>query len=238
MQERWERVSSVLLTVAALVIAGVFAFREVASTRGSDRPKPAYDERWRELMNVAIRNGPSAAPIYVAEFSDFECPFCKQFHQSLRALERENPGKIAHVFAHFPSPRHKSARRAAIAAQCASSVGRLAEAIDVLFGYQDSLGTKQWPWFLAKMPTKDSLRVARCMQDSLTRSEIDASVALGQRMGVIGTPTIFLNGWRYPGAPQDSEFTRAVRDLLAGKKPYRAFPKEAIDVRFSSPPRK
>jgi len=51
---------------------------------------------------------------------------------------------------------------------------------------------------------------------------------MASRTGIRGTPTVFVQGWRYLGMPSDAEMIRAIRDLLAGKQPYKGFPKSAV----------
>jgi len=121
--------------------------------------------------------------------------------------------------------------RAARAAECAAGIHRFPEAVDLLFAHQEALSDEHWPWFLPRVARTDSVRLVRCMADTVPMPLVDSSVALGRRMKIMGTPTIFLNGWRYPGAPTDSELSRAVSDLLAGRRPYASFPETAIDAR-------
>ena len=66
------------------------------------------------------------APVKVIEFSDFECPFCKSFHASMRQVMQgyEKDGKVAWVYRHFPLDQlHSKARKEAQAAECAGELG-------------------------------------------------------------------------------------------------------------------
>jgi len=72
-----------------------------------------------------IRGNPNAA-VKVVEFSDFECPFCKRFHATLKQLMDEygKDGKVAWVYRHFPLDElHSKARKEAQAAECANELG-------------------------------------------------------------------------------------------------------------------
>jgi protein-disulfide isomerase len=233
MRLHWERASSLVLTCTAVVIAGAVIHREFVATSagvGKDA-KPYYDANWRLALSVGRASGPVDAPIAVVEFSDYECPFCARFHATLRGVQQAHPGRIRHYLVHFPSPRHQYALRAARAAECAAKIDKFAEASDLLFRHQKALGDSLWPWFRVATNGSDSTRLASCLaEDTFPLGTVDSSLALGRSMRVLGTPTVFLNGWRYPGAPPDSEFVRAVTDLLAGRRPYRGFPKTSIDV--------
>ena len=70
--------------------------------------------------------GNANAPVKIIEFSDFECPFCKDFHASMRQVmnDYEKDGKVAWVYRHFPLDQiHSKARKEAQAAECAAEVG-------------------------------------------------------------------------------------------------------------------
>ena len=70
--------------------------------------------------------GNPGAPVKLVEFSDFECPFCKRFHLTMKRLMDEygEDGKVAWVYRHFPIDLiHSKARKEAQAAECASELG-------------------------------------------------------------------------------------------------------------------
>jgi protein-disulfide isomerase len=59
---------------------------------------------------------------------------------------------------------------------------------------------------------------------------IDRGIRAGEKLGVRGTPAVFLNGWRYPGVPPEADFLQAVDDLVAGKVPFDGFPATAVNA--------
>ncbi len=70
--------------------------------------------------------GSPDAPVKLIEFSDFECPFCKRFHLTMKRLMNEygEDGKVAWVYRHFPlDSLHSKARKEAQAAECANELG-------------------------------------------------------------------------------------------------------------------
>ncbi len=70
--------------------------------------------------------GDPGAPVILVEFSDFECPFCKRFHPTMKRLMNEygKDGKVAWVYRHFPlDSLHSKARKEAQAAECANELG-------------------------------------------------------------------------------------------------------------------
>lgn len=70
--------------------------------------------------------GDLKAPVKLIEFSDLECPFCKQFHRTMKRLMDEygSDGRVAWVYRHFPlDSLHSKARKEAQAAECANELG-------------------------------------------------------------------------------------------------------------------
>jgi protein-disulfide isomerase len=97
------------------------------------RQQQAEEQRRREAAGAVTRvdgedhiRGNPDAPVKVIEFSDFECPFCKRFHQTMKRLldDYGSDGEVAWVYRHFPiDSLHSKARKEAQAAECAGEVG-------------------------------------------------------------------------------------------------------------------
>jgi protein-disulfide isomerase len=78
---------------------------------------------------------------------------------------------------------------------------------------------KPW-WQLAEESgLKDSAAFAICLSRKRASALIDSGAVLGGRFNVHGTPTVFMNGWRFPNPPTVDELARVATALLAGKKP-------------------
>jgi protein-disulfide isomerase len=166
------------------------------------------------------------------EFSDLECPFCGHFHlKALAPLLAKHGNEVRVAYVHFPLDFHEEALDAARTVECAQNQGRFKEAVDFIFKNQKSLGKQPWSWFAQGATLGDTVAFNRCMADTSAMPLIASGKSLGTKMEVTGTPTVLLNGWRYAGAPSDTEITRAVEDLLAGRRPYKKFPEEGLPVR-------
>lgn len=98
-----------------------------------EQEKQAEDQRLSEAAKGVkpvsgedhIR-GDATAPVKIIEFADFECPFCKSFHSTMKQvmLNYEKDGKVAWVYRHFPLDQiHSKARKEAQAAECAAELG-------------------------------------------------------------------------------------------------------------------
>ena len=82
--------------------------------------------------------GSPDAQVTIVEFSDYECPFCKRFHLTMKKLMDEygKDGRVAWVFRHFPlDSLHSKARKEAQAAECANELG----GNEAFWAYSDKL---------------------------------------------------------------------------------------------------
>lgn len=84
--------------------------------------------------------GPADAPLAIIEYSDFECPFCGQFHPTMKQIIAEFPAEVVWIYRHFPLDNiHPQASPAAIASEC---VGKLA-GNEAFWGFADGLFAAQ-----------------------------------------------------------------------------------------------
>ena len=157
--------------------------------------------------------GAETAPIWVVEISDFQCPFCKRWHDETYAiLDKEfvQTGKVRLAYLNYPIPSlHPNARAASEAAMCASVQGKFWELHESLFNTQEAWAPQKNP-----MPTFDSLAVAAgadgpswrsCMSSHATGLLIDADRERTSASGVQSTPTFFIGDQKLEGAyPADS----------------------------------
>lgn len=229
--ERWVTFAvSGITSIAAIVVAVIAIHHEFSapavartlSERGS-----SYVPKWEGLARAGRRFGNPRAPVTLIEFTDFECPFCRQFNKTIHTVMSRYPNDVGYVLIHRPLSIHRFAGPAARASECAGTTGRFMEAVDVLFEKQDSLGLKPWTSFAVDAGITDTTAFARCVtnvSDSAVMRPIDAGVRAANEMDVHGTPTVILNGWRYGQPPSDTELVRAIGDLLGGRPPYRGYP--------------
>src|ERR671912_730200 len=130
--------------------------------------------------------GPMDAPVTLVKYGDYECPYCGEAHPVLKELQERVGEQVRFVFRHFPLDTvHPRARRAAQAAEAAASQGRFWEMHDLLYERQDELGEEDLMRYAAEL----GLDLGQFEEDRLG----------GDRAGVRGTPTFFVNGTRYTG---------------------------------------
>ncbi len=162
--------------------------------------------------------GPANAKVTIVEFSDFQCPFCERFYtDAYKQIKSQyvNTGKARFAFAHFPLSFHPNARPAANACECAGEQGKFFEYHNKIFENQASLSDasyKQWAQDLGLNTTQFNSCYDSKKYDTVIGNELD----LGQRIGVSGTPSVFVNGKLLVGAQPFSTFKTEIDAALAG----------------------
>ena len=155
--------------------------------------------------------GPPQARVTIVEFSDFECPFCRKLQPVLRRVLERWPNEVRLFYKHFPLERHRHAFGASKAAVCADRQGRFWEFHDAL--YRE--GQDMSPRGMASVAEALGLEQApfeACLRDESTGAAVQADRSLAGRAGVMGTPTLFVNGRRLQ-AP--SQLESEIEALLA-----------------------
>jgi len=186
------------LTLTTLAIKNQFFSRRAPTTTS----EIVVDSHWRTYRNGGIATGPANAPVTVAIFSDFQCPFCRKLDPAIERVRQEYPSNVRVVFHHYPLEGiHPYAKRAAVAAQCMSTKGSFSKMESALFANQDRIGTVDWSWFAKLAGVGDSAWLARCMDDQHTIDQVDGDVKMGNDIPISGTPTVFINSKRLPGTP-------------------------------------
>jgi len=136
--------------------------------------------------------GRADAAVVVNEFSDFQCPACKTAVPVVEALDEKYGANIRINYRHFPLRIHPFAKDAALAAECANDQGKFWEMHDLMFANQPNIQKPQ----LKKMAEQLGLKTAEfnaCLDSKARQSIIDADVAEGNRLGLGGTPTFYIN---------------------------------------------
>jgi protein-disulfide isomerase len=226
MKATLENATSVILTAAAIVIAGAVVHREFAASAVpvATRNRQLAVSRiatWDSVLHAAIpTHGDPNAPVKLVVFNDLECPYCRHYVSITDSLQAAHSSEVSTFMVHFPlSAIHRFADVAARAAECASREGRFVEMLGTIYHAQDSLGLLGWGDLGSRAGVRDTSKLSLCVRESEEPERIRAGKRIGESIGVMATPTVIVNGWLFSDAPSYDQLARVVDQLLHGQKP-------------------
>jgi len=145
--------------------------------------------------------------VTLTEWSDYECPYCRQAHGELRALLERYPARLRLVHRHYPldgscnpsikGRMHQNACFAAAVAECAGRQDRFWQANDYLFAEARSLHARANAE-IARDLGLDPAVLETCLREAGPRM-VALDVDDGNRLQIQGTPTFFIDGRPYLG---------------------------------------
>lgn len=189
--------------VTAILAACAIAVSSAAVKRTffpADAPGVTRVENWRELALAGNRMGPADAKVVIIEFSDFQCPFCKQAADVLEEIRQRHPDQVAVVYRHLPLASHRYAERAALASECAAEQGAFKAYHDALFARPDSIGVTPWDRYAERAAVPDLPRFRECVESQRLFTRVQADLRAAGRLGLTGTPAFIVNGRRFTGS--------------------------------------
>ena len=163
--------------------------------------------------------GPADAPITIVEFSDYQCPFCRRWHDEVyESLLAAYPGKIKMVYRNLPlTSIHPDAEAAAEAALCAGEQNVYWQYHDKLFS-SEILGSGAFTQYAQELNLNMTAFEA-CVSDHKFKEAIQADGDFALKLGVRSTPTFFINGLAIVGAQPLDVFKQVIDKELAGEIP-------------------
>jgi len=164
--------------------------------------------------------GPEDAAITIIEFSDYECPYCRRWHQEvLPLLIEEYPDEVRFVYRDFPlTSIHSNAVPAAIAANCAGEQEAEAywEYNQLLFSMDLGLGPEAYMGYAEELDL-DTDAFTECLESDRHEEEVLADFEYASQLGIRSTPTFFINGIALVGAQPYEVFKQVIDQELAGE---------------------
>jgi len=158
--------------------------------------------------------GPRNALVHVVAYGDYQCSYCGGASLMVNAIERSFSGQMAFVFRHFPlSNLHPFAKKAAIAAEAAGRQGKFWFMHNMMFQYQALLNAKTLFVFAEEL--KLNLKVFKMdITDHALSEKVAADLDSGTQSGVNGTPSFFINGYKYSGFYDFESLAGAIGDMI------------------------
>jgi protein-disulfide isomerase len=166
--------------------------------------------------------GSPDAPVEMAIYSDFECPYCRNFAlAAVPAIVAEfvHTGQVRLRYVYFPlAANHRNAVAAAKAAHCAGLAGRF-------WGFHDYLYVRQPEWAGKSVPESvwvdyagnlglDEEEFSTCLGAEDTNSTVEVDLREALSSGATGTPTIVLNGESISGFESYNDLRREILSAI------------------------
>ncbi len=168
--------------------------------------------------------GSATAPVIIVEFSDFQCPYCRQVQPTLKNLLAKYEGRVSLAYRDFPLRQiHPQAQLAAEASRCAGEQGNFWEYHDLLFANPDKLN-RDGLVEQARSLKLDEKQFDSCLSSAKYEAKIEEDLQQGMRAGVKGTPGFFINGIFLSGAKPETAFERIIQAEFSAPKEKRAAP--------------
>lgn len=157
--------------------------------------------------------GSNSARVTMIGYYGVECPYSGEAYTVIESLVKQVGDPIRHVFRHFPLlHKHPHAQQAAEAAEAAAAQGRFWDMCDLLFSHQAALDESDLLGY-ARWLNLDRGQFETALVNRTFAKRVYRDIAAGRRLGISGTPTIFVNGNKID---DDQDLAGAVLKALAG----------------------
>ena len=208
-------VSSFSISGTHLGLDAAIAADDQAAPAKDAAPAPAPSES--ALPDMAL--GKEDAPVTIVEYSSLSCPHCAAFHRDVMpSLKSEyiDTGKVRYMEREFPL--NNAALAGAVLARCIDP-SRFFAFTDLLFSRQEDWAFKedalQTLRLYAKQAGLNDADFDKCIDDEALQKKILAVRDRGEKEGVHGTPTFFINGKIFNGAPTLQALAEAIKPYLS-----------------------
>jgi protein-disulfide isomerase len=217
-----------------------------AAFQTADNPFKPELEKIKTEMRPSF--GTPGAPVVIAEFSDFECPYCREEAKTLRDnILKTYPKEVRVYFFDFPLEQlHPWAKAGSMAGRCVFKQNALAfwDYHDWIFEHQseiDAGNLKDKVLEFINSPaekdkTLDSAAFSACYDSKETEADVKATQAMGRDLDVTQTPTIFVNGRRLAGTTPWENLERVIDYEIGYQKTAKNAGEDCgCDVKLATP---
>lgn len=174
-------------------------------------------------------NGENFRQVYVLEFSDFQCPFCKRVQGTLTKLRKRYSNDVQFVYRHFPLPFHEQAKTLAEAVECARDQGRFWELQSLIYKSEPVELESDIVLDLAKQAGVKNLKAFKyCLEEGKYQERVSQDIQEGLKLGFQGTPTFIIGlhdaksstvtGEMFSGAVPEEKFVATIEKFISLKE--------------------
>lgn len=181
-------------------------------------PPARHVEYWHSVASEGHSTGLDSARVTIVEFLDFQCPACRAFDGTIRAVRESFPHEVRVVSRHFPlTSTHPRAHETALASECAAEQGGFDEFVLLAFALQDSLPKIDLADFGKRLGLRDEAAYARCLRDGRYESRVVADSEAAAAQGTRATPSFLVNDSLYIGRRTEVQLRDMIASRLNGK---------------------
>ena len=166
---------------------------------------------------VSPARGPAQAAVTIVEFSDFECPFCRDVQPALKEVVEEYGEDVRLIFKHLPLEGHRNSLAAARAAYCAGEQDRFWQFQDAVF----AAGSLSPPGVLERIAADIGLGMERfraCVSSEQSRAAVLKDIETARSLRIDSTPSFLVNGRLIKGALSFAKWQNLVERELTSQK--------------------
>ncbi len=157
--------------------------------------------------------GPQDAKVIVVEFSDFQCPYCRNAARTVHEIQARFERHVRFVFRQFPLNFHEHAQLAAEAALAAHAQGKFWQLHDLMFAHQMELARVDIENYAASAGL-DMGVFRKNLDEHRFTSDVAEDIVIGKQVHVNGTPTMFINGKRVADASDTPAVMKIIHETL------------------------
>lgn len=172
---------------------------------------------------------PSTRRVFVLEYSDFQCPFCKRVQGTLLKLRKRYSNEVQFGYRHFPLPFHKEAQGLAQAVECARDQNKFWELQDLFYKNISNAASDKEVIEMAKLAGVENMRDFEfCWRNEKYAERVQNDIRDGVDLGIQGTPTFILgaydpetrtvSGEMFSGAVSEEKFVDVIEKYLASTR--------------------
>ena len=210
-----------VLIIAAALGTALFVGRNFIEPTPETKVLPATVPS--DAAGPAHYRGAATAPVTLLMYGDYQCPPCARYNVIVNDVLARYGGKVRLEYRHFPLlPVHPNATPAAVAAEAAGEQGQYWKMHDLLLESQERWARSAEPekefTAMAASIGLDQDRFRQAFGSAELRERVEKDAASGRALGVVATPTFFINGRRVELTPQPSDnFFKLIDAQLQGK---------------------
>jgi len=160
-------------------------------------------------------DGPADAPVTLIEYGDYECPYCVKAFPVLERVRAHFGEKLRFVFRHVPKSGKAFDKQAAEASEFAAAHGKFWPMHAQLFALDGQHDLEQLVG-AASAVGLDATAFRQALVERRYAERVRELSVAALHSGIIGTPTLFINGVRYENRIEDSLLSAAIERALAG----------------------